>query len=44
MYENKGIKLKICCHVIQLERRVEGREGRQLSDQQELRVSVDAQG
>lgn len=28
--------MQICCHVIQLERRVGGREGRQLSDQKEL--------
>lgn len=35
------MKLQICCHVIQLWRRVEGREGRQLSDQQDLTVSME---
>lgn len=38
------IKLQICHPLIQLERKVEGRECRQPSHQQELKVSMDAQG
>lgn len=37
-------ELEICHRLIQLDRKVEGREGRQLSDQQELGVSTNAQG